>query len=170
MSVSTSGSAKPLSRTPQTPSTGMAPTPTPTSRIVRQRDPTSIARRRCSRRELSNTSGQTKRCPPNACPYDAANYNPNNYDPIYLYGLNLAPGGTTIPQGVGVLGLGPIGMSITATIPETLDTSELAGGTFNGGGFSSATNWETKANSYQIQLYCTQDPNVTYASTNPVTS
>jgi hypothetical protein len=94
---------------------------------------------------------------------------PNN-DPVFLDPKILAPGGTTIPHGVGVLGLGPIGMSITATIPETLDTSELAGGTFNGGGFSSATNWETKANSYQIQLYCTQDPNVTYAPINPVTS
>ena len=107
--------------------------------------------------------------PSYACPYDAANYNPNNYDPIYLYGLNLAPGGTTIPQGVGVLGLGPIGMSITATIPETLDTSELAGGTFNGGGFER----DQLGNQRELlpdQLYCTQDPNVTYSSINPVTS
>jgi len=67
--------------------------------------------------------------PSYACPYDAATYNPGNYNGVYLYPVNLAPGGTTIPQGVGVLGLGPIGMSITATIPETLDNSELAGGT-----------------------------------------
>jgi hypothetical protein len=106
--------------------------------------------------------------PSYACPYDAANYNVDNYNPIYLYPVNLAPVGTIIPQGVGVLGLGPIGMSITATIPEELDSSGLAGGTYSGGGFSSATNWETTANSYQIQLYCTQDPNTNYQSPNIV--
>ena len=99
--------------------------------------------------------------PSYACPADPGNYAPGG-DPADLYPVNLAPGGTTIPWGFGVLGLGPIGMSITATIPETLDTSELAGGTDSAAGTSSATNWQIKANSYQIQLYCTQDAGAAY--------
>jgi hypothetical protein len=104
--------------------------------------------------------------PSYACPYDPATYNPDNHNPIYLFPVNLAPGGTIIPEGIGVLGLGPIGMSIFATIPEKLDGSGLAAGTDSDPGTSSATNWETNANSYQIQLYCTQYPNVAYASPN----
>jgi hypothetical protein len=65
--------------------------------------------------------------------------------------INLAPGGTTIPDGFGVLGLGPIGISIVATVGLAGGPGSAAG---NDTAFSGATNWQIKANSYQIQLYC----------------
>jgi Ca2+-binding RTX toxin-like protein len=78
----------------------------------------------------------------------------------YLYDHNYAPAGTTLLQGVGVLGLGPIGMSITGL--KTKDVTTGLGvtsiyliGTDTGYPNSSATNWETGTNSYQVQLHCT---------------
>jgi RTX calcium-binding nonapeptide repeat (4 copies) len=93
--------------------------------------------------------------PSYACQYNPGGYSPGA-DPVYLYPLNLAPGGTIIPWGLGVLGLGPIGMSITGTI-SGLGTDGQAAGTDSSAGASSVTNWQIKANSYQIQLYCTND-------------
>jgi hypothetical protein len=85
--------------------------------------------------------------PSYACPYPG---DPSN-DPAYLWQINLAPGGTTIPEGFGVLGLGPIGMSIIATVGTSGGDAAAAGNDTN---WSGATNWQTTANSYQIQLYC----------------
>ena len=102
--------------------------------------------------------------PSYACPYNPGGYS-LGADPVYLYALNLAPVGTIIPQGLGVLGLGPIGMSITATI-SGLGTDGSAAGTDSSAGASSVTNWGTHANSYQIQLYCTTNADSTYAAPN----
>jgi hypothetical protein len=98
--------------------------------------------------------------PSYACPDDPANYQPGD-DPVNLYAVNLVPGGTTIPWGFGVLGLGPIGMSIVDTIPTDSSGSQ-ADGSGSDPPSSSATNWEIKANSYQIQLYCTVDAGASY--------
>jgi RTX calcium-binding nonapeptide repeat (4 copies) len=78
----------------------------------------------------------------------------------YLYDESYAPAGTSLPHGVGVLGLGPIGMSITGfktTKVTTSDgiTSGYTTGTDTGFPNSSATNWTTGTNSYQVQLHCT---------------
>jgi hypothetical protein len=88
---------------------------------------------------------------------------PSN-DPAYLWMINLAPGGTTIPDGFGVLGLGPIGMSIIATVgPADGSGSAVANDT----AFSGATNWETTANSYQIQFYCSDSQSFSSPSLAP---
>ena len=42
----------------------------------------------------------------------------------YLYDQRYAPAGTSLPQGVGVLGLGPIGMSITGIKTKRVTTSD----------------------------------------------
>jgi hypothetical protein len=76
-----------------------------------------------------------------------------NPDVPYLWTIKLAPGGTTIPDGFGVLGLGPIGMSIIATVGMWGGTGDAVANDTN---FSGATNWQTKASSYQIQLYCSE--------------
>jgi hypothetical protein len=86
--------------------------------------------------------------PSYACPYPGDPLN----DPAYLWMIHLAPGGTTIPDGFGVLGLGPIGMSIIKTVGTGGGPGGAAAG--NDTDLSGATNWEIKANSYQIQLYC----------------
>jgi hypothetical protein len=80
----------------------------------------------------------------------------------YLYAERYAPAGTALPHGVGVLGLGPIGMSITGFSSTRVTTaagitSAYTTGTMTGFPNSSATNWETDTNSYQLQLHCTSD-------------
>jgi Ca2+-binding RTX toxin-like protein len=80
----------------------------------------------------------------------------------YLYDHRYAPAGTSLLQGVGVLGLGPIGMSITGIKTKDVTTSNGVTsiyliGTDTGVPNSSATNWETGTNSYQVQLHCTND-------------
>jgi hypothetical protein len=80
----------------------------------------------------------------------------------YLYHERYAPAGTSLLQGVGVLGLGPIGMSITGIKTKDVMTSDGVTsiyliGTDTGFPNSSATNWETGTNSYQVQLHCTND-------------
>lgn len=59
---------------------------------------------------------------------------------------------------MGVLGLGPIGVSITDSEAgdnylRTDDNFDLAGATVTGFG-SSATNWEITANTYQAGVNC----------------
>jgi hypothetical protein len=80
----------------------------------------------------------------------------------YLYDHSYAPAGTHLLQGVGVLGLGPIGMSITGFKTKDVTISDGVTGIYMIGtdtGFpnSSATNWEIGTNSYQLQLHCTND-------------
>ena len=93
----------------------------------------------------------------------------NEYVPAYqcppshpfLYDENYAPAGTALPQGVGVLGLGPIGISITGVKMKRVTVNEITSiytiGTYTGWPNSSATNWEFDTNSYQVQLACTSD-------------
>ena len=75
----------------------------------------------------------------------------------YLLDQGYAPAGTTLPNGVGVSGLGPIGVSITGTLRVSAPVTNLpyAAGTRTGGIASSATNWTAGTNSYQVQLHCT---------------
>ena len=79
----------------------------------------------------------------------------------YLYNQSYAPQDTVLPPGVGVLGLGPIGMNIsgeeTRQDVEFDATRVYALGTLTGGLNSSATNWTTGTNSYQLQLHCTSE-------------
>jgi hypothetical protein len=77
----------------------------------------------------------------------------------FLTNKSYAPPGTTLPLGVGVLGLGPIGVTILATVEggnsnRASSDSNLAGGTATGFG-SSATNWTTTPASYAVGLECT---------------
>jgi hypothetical protein len=64
----------------------------------------------------------------------------------YLYDASYAPAGTSLPRGVGVLGLGPIGMSITGIKTKRVTVDEITSiyliGTDTGFPNSSATNWE----------------------------
>lgn len=67
--------------------------------------------------------------------------------------------GTTVPDGVEIEGLGPIGISITKTLPASVDTptivaSGFAGQTATGYPDSSATNWSFGSNSYRVVLHC----------------
>ena len=79
----------------------------------------------------------------------------------YLYDHRYAPAGTSVPNGVEVSGLGPIGVSITGikTTRVTVDeiTSAYTTGTDTSFPNSSATNWEIDTNSYQVKLHCTSD-------------
>ncbi|HWE10892.1 MAG TPA: hypothetical protein VG325_16195 [Solirubrobacteraceae bacterium] len=81
----------------------------------------------------------------------------------YLDDEDLAPAGTTLPKGVAVIGLGPIGMSITETLPAS-NADNGAAGTRSASPWSSATNWETHANSYVMQLYCTDESDANYTA------
>jgi hypothetical protein len=73
---------------------------------------------------------------------------------LFLQDQNYAPGGTSVPNGVEVQGLGPIGVSITGTSPG-IPLSPRATGTLTGFPYSSATNWTTGTNSYKVILHCT---------------
>jgi RTX calcium-binding nonapeptide repeat (4 copies) len=74
----------------------------------------------------------------------------------YLYDHEYGPFGSALLGGVEVSGLGPIGVSITGFFSvDLLDVFRITGadtGTFN----SSATNWTTGTNSYQVKLHCTK--------------
>ena len=70
----------------------------------------------------------------------------------YLYAQGYAPFGTSLPDGVEVAGLGPIGVSITG-----IKTSGgWAVGTTTGVPNSSATSWSLFTNSYQVKLHCSK--------------
>jgi hypothetical protein len=73
----------------------------------------------------------------------------------WLYNESYAPEGTTLPNGVGAQGLGPIGISVTGD--DAAPPDNMPGGTLTGFPNSSATNWEIGTNSYQLQLHCTSD-------------
>lgn len=79
-------------------------------------------------------------------------------DHPYLLNANYALAGTSLPNGVEVEGLGPIGVSIAGTATVT----GVAVGTLTGGQLSSATNWTTGAASYRIVLHCTSDLSASY--------
>jgi hypothetical protein len=58
----------------------------------------------------------------------------------WLLNQNYARGGTALPAGVGVLGLGPIGISITGIQYDVVGANGRAIGTFTSCPNSSATN------------------------------
>lgn len=78
----------------------------------------------------------------------------------YLLAQNFAPVGTTLPRGVEVQGLGPVGVSITAV--DYNSAGALANQTETGFPNSSATNWAGGSQSYRVILHCTSDPNQGY--------
>jgi hypothetical protein len=96
--------------------------------------------------------------PAYGCPYLLDSYL-DTYS--FLYDKSYAPPGTTLPDGVGVLGLGPIGVTILATSEggnnrrNDADTNK-AGATRTGFG-TSATNWGATPHSYTVGLNCIAD-------------
>ena len=68
----------------------------------------------------------------------------------YLYDQSYAPFGTSLPNGVEVAGLGPIGVSISGV----KTSGGWAIGTLTGFPNSSATSWSFGTNSYQVKLHC----------------
>ena len=86
-----------------------------------------------------------------------------------LLDKKFSPDGTSLPLGVEVKGLGPIGVSITNPKESTTHFrwfntpvgGELAVPTTTGTQTqypnSSATNWNTNTNTYQIILHCTKN-------------
>jgi hypothetical protein len=93
----------------------------------------------------------------------------NEYVPAYrcpkedpwLMDTEHAPFGTHLPDGVEVLGLGPVGVSISRilTVPDyaSISTVGKPAGTETGAGASSATNWTIGTVSYQVVLHCTRN-------------
>jgi RTX calcium-binding nonapeptide repeat (4 copies) len=85
----------------------------------------------------------------------------------YLYAQNYAPFGTSLPKGVEVAGLGPIGVSITGRLTVSggiFGLSSHAAGTRTGGANSSATSWSLDTNSYQVKLHCAKNVDNGYPS------
>jgi hypothetical protein len=74
-----------------------------------------------------------------------------------LLNHNYAPPGTTLPPGVEVQGLGPIGVNITSVgaYGGTGINYDRANRTVPYG--SSATNWTTDSASYRVTVHCTSD-------------
>jgi hypothetical protein len=80
-------------------------------------------------------------------------------DHRFLLNQKYAPAGTSLPNGVEVEGLGPIGVSISGVAYERLSNGEARNtATATGDTASSATNWEFDTNSYRVILHCTSDP------------
>jgi hypothetical protein len=78
-------------------------------------------------------------------------------DHPYLSSTNYAPVGTKLINGVSVIGLGPIGMSISGALSQVAPGGLWAVGPRTGYPNSSVTNWEISANSYQVILHCEPD-------------
>ena len=79
--------------------------------------------------------------------------------PLLAAKVHFAPFGTTLPSGVDVEGLGPIGVAILKTIAVKVDipglkATGLAGQTATGHPNSSATNWTFGTRSYRVVLFC----------------
>jgi hypothetical protein len=72
----------------------------------------------------------------------------------YLLNQDYAPGGTTLPKGVEVLGLGPISVSITGIAKGNYFGLTYAIGTLTGFPLSSATSWSFGSNLYKVQPHC----------------
>jgi hypothetical protein len=80
-------------------------------------------------------------------------------DHPYLLNQIYSPVGTSLPNGVEVQGLGPIGVSIRGVLAGPVVPGGLSYGRGTSTGFpnSSATNWTFGTNSYQVILHCTSD-------------
>ncbi len=80
----------------------------------------------------------------------------------YLYNKVYAPFGTALLGGVEVVGLGPIGVSITGFFSVDLSTVFRVTGADTGTSNSSATNWTLGTNAYQVKLHCTKTASLGY--------
>jgi hypothetical protein len=76
----------------------------------------------------------------------------------YLIDQDYAPFGTALPAGVEVVGLGPIGVSISGV----KTSGGWAIGTLTGFPNSSATSWSFGTNSYRVQLHCARTTTNSY--------
>jgi hypothetical protein len=93
-----------------------------------------------------NCLWETEYVPAYTCPQDHP----------YLLNQNYAPAGTSLINGVQVVGLGPVGVSILTRLTITTMSAQRAVGTANNEG-STATNWDFVARSYQVILHCTSE-------------
>jgi hypothetical protein len=75
----------------------------------------------------------------------------------YLLDQNYAPGGTTLPKGVEVIGLGPISVAITGIAVGSVVGENYGIGTLTGFPNSSATSWSLSSNTYKVELHCSAD-------------
>lgn len=80
----------------------------------------------------------------------------------FLSATDFAPFGTTVPGGVEVNGLGPIGIYIPRTRDVPSNLGYTPGGTLRDS--SSATNWTIGSASYQVVLHCTSNAPFGYGS------
>jgi hypothetical protein len=75
-------------------------------------------------------------------------------DHAWLLNQSYHPWGTRLVPGVEVVGLGPVGVSISGA---SFDRDGFSVGTLTGFPNSSATNWTLGTNSYKVILHCTSD-------------
>ncbi|MBV8988868.1 MAG: hypothetical protein JO372_09950 [Solirubrobacterales bacterium] len=75
----------------------------------------------------------------------------------WLVNQDYTPFGTSVPNGVSVQGLGPIGIFISA---DFTDANGAAVGTLTDK--ASATNWTTGTNTYTVYLHCTHNTGEAY--------
>jgi hypothetical protein len=81
-------------------------------------------------------------------------YQCNVHTHPYLLNQTYSPAGTALPNGVEVIGLGPISVSITGIAFGSNVGILFAIGTLTGGLNSSATSWSFSSNTYKVQLHC----------------
>lgn len=75
----------------------------------------------------------------------------------FLLAKNFAPWGTALPKGVEIVGLGPVGISITGASSLPYGRDNYATGTLTGYPNSSATNWYGPTVGYRVILHCTSE-------------
>jgi hypothetical protein len=80
-------------------------------------------------------------------------------DHPWLLNRDYAPYGTSIPRGVEIQGLGPIGVSISVIHRSASPPPSQVTGTRTGFLASSATNWNGPGASYKVILHCSSDYN-----------
>ena len=75
----------------------------------------------------------------------------------WLVNQDYTPFGTSVPNGVSVGGLGPVGIFISA---DFADSNGVAAGTLTDK--ASATNWTSGTNTYTVYLHCTHNTGEAY--------
>jgi hypothetical protein len=81
-------------------------------------------------------------------------YQCNVHTHPYLLNQTYSPPGTALPNGVEVIGLGSISVSITGIAIGSNVGLTYGIGTLTGGLYSSATSWSLGSNTYKVQLHC----------------
>jgi hypothetical protein len=77
----------------------------------------------------------------------------------YLLNHTYVPWGTSVPNGIEIRGLGPIG--VTMALFLTTDDG-YAAGNLSGGPLNSATHWGFAVDRYQVVLHCTSEREASY--------